>query len=69
MLQAVQIMRAPTENFYNSLSDEQKQRLDAMGASTNANRRQREPEARGSRLDAALQRVGGELHPVAGATH
>jgi hypothetical protein len=49
MLQALQILRAPAENFYNSLTDEQKQRLDAMGSSTNADasRRNRGPMARG----------------------
>jgi LTXXQ motif family protein len=34
MLQAVQMMRTPLENFYNSLTDEQKQRFQEMGGST-----------------------------------
>jgi UDP-N-acetylmuramyl tripeptide synthase len=35
MLQAAQIMRNPLANFYNSLTDEQRQRFDALGAPTN----------------------------------
>jgi LTXXQ motif family protein len=31
MLQAVQVMRTPLEDFYNSLTDEQKQRFQAIG--------------------------------------
>jgi LTXXQ motif family protein len=32
MIQAVQIVRSPLETFYNSLSDEQRRRFDALGA-------------------------------------
>ena len=35
MIQAVQIVRAPLERFYGSLSEGQKERLSAMGASAN----------------------------------
>ncbi|MGD0533536.1 MAG: Spy/CpxP family protein refolding chaperone, partial [Methyloceanibacter sp.] len=34
MVQAVQIMRGPLQTFYNSLTDEQKRRFDAMGERT-----------------------------------
>jgi hypothetical protein len=36
MIQAVQIVRTPLEKFYDSLSDEQKQRFDQMGRRQNA---------------------------------
>jgi LTXXQ motif family protein len=36
MLEAIDIVRSPLANFYDSLSDEQKQRFDAMGRSDRA---------------------------------
>jgi hypothetical protein len=39
MIQAVEIVRTPLENFYNSLADEQRQRFAAMGESTPGARR------------------------------
>jgi hypothetical protein len=62
MLQALEVVRAPAENFYTSLSDEQKQRLDAMGASTNAdaNRRNRGPMARGPAPGGSLAQLCSE---------
>lgn len=37
MIQAVQIVRPPLETFYDSLSDEQKHRFDAMGSTDHGN--------------------------------
>jgi LTXXQ motif family protein len=62
MIEAVQVVRTPLENFYNSLTDEQRRRFNAMGAPTS--RRPSTSKARGSASGndlAALcnQQVGG----------
>ena len=69
--QAIEIVRPPLVSLYGSLSDQQKQRLDAMGAKEarygSGTARQRLLGSRLARL--AVRRPGRQLHQAAIKTH
>jgi LTXXQ motif family protein len=67
MLQAVQVVRTPLQNFYDSLSDEQRQRFDALGRSgrAEANLTQLCSKQAGGMTDLPIQRIEQVVQPTA----
>jgi hypothetical protein len=63
MIQAVQIVHSPLEKFYDSLSDEQRQRFDAIGSSRRAEG-ERSFAAGGDLAKMCSQQAGGVNVPV-----
>src|SRR5260370_32507742 len=63
MIQAVQIVHLPLEKFYDSLSDEQRQRFDAIASSRRAEG-ERSSAAGGNLAKMCSQQAGGVNVPV-----
>ena len=69
MMQAVQVVRGPLDDFYNSLTDEQRRNFDAMGAAKLQSGAKAQASAPAPRLAGSLRPAGGEFFPVAGGAH
>jgi hypothetical protein len=61
-VKALQIVRSPLEKFYQALSDEQKQRFNAMNGSARGH-------SFGQQYGGPVQSAGGQLHRPASATY
>jgi hypothetical protein len=64
-VKAIQIVRSPLERFYQALSDEQRQRFNAMGAPSAGNMAAACSQQRGSFVDLPVQRIEQIIQPTA----